>query len=516
MNLKHEKSGGCLTAAAGKEGKMKRLAAILMALVMAAALAGCSGPDGGQTQAPETGAAGGTGETEAGTQEAEVNTEITGTVTVGINSYRNSDFEAVCAAFNERYPNITIEPILFESDSDDATEYLTSQAMAGKALPDIMYDDAGPIPTYIQNGWMYPLTEFVQDDEEFALVPQSVVDRFTYGDNIYALGQTMRSNVLLINTDLVEELNVDLPELDWNWDDFTQFIQACTNSSYSGVEDLSEQYNWIPGAMTEGRSVIGYDPETGTFDLESVQKFVNYYQEISRLGGVEATSLKQNSQSGESDYVRKFGDVSGRDAAFIAGKVASTFTGTWLYASWMQQDLDFNWEMYPVPQCVPGRIPVHIDYCWMTTSVAEENVEAAWTFLRFVTYSKEGNLARLTTYDEDHITADMYNTYYIPCTYDEDVAEKFKSLPYVTEEIIYIYDNQENGYMADPEKTVPGFETVEYQTIGKIAYESISGMYDFTSYMADAEQKANQEIVEYQQLFDEALAKFEQEFAASH
>ena len=63
---------------------------------------------------------------------------------------------------------------------------------------------------------------------------------------------------------------------------------------------------------------------------------------------------------------------------------------------------------------------------------------------------------------------------------------------------------------------MPGFETVEYQTIGKIAYESISGMYDFTSYMADAEQKANREIVEYQQLFDEALAKFEQEFAASH
>ena len=208
--------------------------------------------------------------------------------------------------------------------------------------------------------------------------------------------------------------------------------------------------------MTEGRSVIGYDPETGTFDLESVQKFVNYYQEISRLGGVEATSLKQNSQSGESDYVRKFGDISGRDAAFIAGKVAGTFTGTWRYAYWMQQDLPFNWEMYPIPQSSPGRIPLHIDYCWMTTNVTEDNADAAWEFLRFVTYSKTGNLARLSSYDEDHITSDMYNTYYIPCTTDEDVMEKFESLPYVTETVLYLSDNFSNGYLGDPEKSVPG------------------------------------------------------------
>ena len=39
---------------------------------------------------------------------------------------------------------------------------IENRVAANKAIPDIIFDDAGPLPTYIQNGWMYPLTEFVK------------------------------------------------------------------------------------------------------------------------------------------------------------------------------------------------------------------------------------------------------------------------------------------------------------------------------------------------------------------
>lgn len=445
-----------------------------------------------------------------------VNTEIKGTIRVGINAYRNSDFDAICKAFEKQYPNVKVEPVLFESTTDDATEYLTSVKMAEQTMPDVMFDDAGSLPTYIQNGWMYPLTSFVEGDADYANIPENIADHFTYNDNVYAIGQTLHSNVLMVNEDLVEEMNVDLPEYDWTWDDFTEFIKACTSSSYSGVEDISEQYNWMPGAMTEGRTIVGYDYETNTFDLEAVRTFVNYYTEIAKLNGVEGSSLRLKSTSGTSDYAAKFGDVSGKDAAFVAGKIASTFTGTWLYASWDKKDLDFNWEFYPVPQVVEGRVPIHVDYCWMTTDVAEENLEAAWAFLRYVTYSKEGNLARLTTYDEDHITDNMNNVYYIPVTMDEDVIEKFESLPYVTDAVLYIHENITNGYLNDPEKTVPGFESVEYSIVGKLAFESVTGRDDFSSKMMDAQSKANSELLNYLNVFNDALKKFETEFEQSH
>ncbi len=494
---------------------MKRWVAFLLAGTMAMTiLSGCGGktdPDDKEVKFPVSEEDG-----DKNKDEKKVYPEIKGTVTVGINSFRNSDFEVINEAFKVQYPNVEVKPVLFESSTDDATEWLTSMKMAEKTMPDIIYDDAGPLPTYIQNGWMYPLTSLVEGDEDFAKIPENIADNFTYNGNIYALGQTLHSNALLVNEDLVEEMNVDLPEYDWTWEDFTEFIKACTNASYSGVEDLSETYNWMPGAMTEGRSIVGYDYDTNTFDLEAVRKYVNYYFEIAKLNGVEATSLKQNSSAGTSDYTKKFGDVSGRDAAFIAGKVACTFSGTWSYASWNQRELDFNWEFYPVPQCAAGRIPIHVDYCWMTTDVAEENLEAAWAFLRYVTYSREGNIARLSAYDEDHITSDMNNVYYMPCTTDLDVVAKFESLPYVTEPISYIYENFANGYLGDPEKTVPGFEAVEYPIIGRLAFESVTGRDDFSSKMMDAQTKANAEIANYRNIFNDALAKFETEFAASH
>ncbi len=480
---------------------MKKFLSLIIAVIMIiAAMSGC-----GEAEKKGT-----------GDSKVEVNSSVKGTVTVGINSYRNSDFEAISEAFKLRFPNVEIKPILFETTRDDAVEYLTSQDMAGKTLPDVLFDDAGSLPTYIQNGWMYPLTSFIENDGEFKNVPQNIVNHFSYNGNLYALPQTIHSNVVIVNTDLVDEMNVDLPEYNWNWDDFAKFIKLCTNNTYSGVDDMSGYYNWIPGCMTEGRTISGYNEEAKSFDLDSVRKFVNYYLEIRKLNGVEATSLKQNASAGTSDYVKKFGDISGDAAAFAAGKVACAFVGTWDYAKWDRKNLEFNWDFYPVPQCKEGRVPVHVDYCWMTTDIKEENVEAAWEFIKFVTYSSEGNIARLTTYDEDHITDDMNYTYYIPVTTDAAVIEKFKSLPYVTDQILYIFDNIENGFLNDPEKTVPGIETITWSTIGKLSYESMTERDDFSSKMKDIETKANKEIAEYLETFDTALEKFEKEFAEKH
>lgn len=478
---------------------MKKIISLLMVLTMTVALlAGCGGK--------------GEGSGEGGA----VNKDVKGTVRVGINSYRNSDFEAICEAFKKAYPNVEIEPVLFEANKDDAVEYLTSQSMAGRELPDVLFDDAGSLPTYIQNGWMYPLTEFVKDDADWEKVPQNIKDNFTYNGNVYALPQTLHSNVLIVNEDLVEEMNVDLPEYDWTWDDFTEFIKACTNSTYSGVDDMSKMYNWIPGAMTEGHTVGGYNYDTKSFNLEAVRTYVNYFLSLQKLNGVEVYSLYGTQNGGQSAYTKKFGNISGTNAPFKAGKVASAFGGTWDYATYKNSDLDFSWEMYPIPQTTAGRVPIHTDFCWMTTSIAKENIEAAWSFLRFVTYSKEGNLARLTTYDEDHITDDMNYAYYIPVTTDKEVVEKFESLPYVTDQVLYIYENLENGYINDPEKTVPGIETLVWGDIGVLAFESMTGRDDFSSKMKEAETKANKEMDEYWKLFEEKLEKFEKEFAEAN
>ena len=74
---------------------MKRYVALLLAFVMVlATLTGCGGKDTDKESGKD------------GDTSVEVNTDVKGSITVGINSYRNSDFEAICEAFKKQYPNV--------------------------------------------------------------------------------------------------------------------------------------------------------------------------------------------------------------------------------------------------------------------------------------------------------------------------------------------------------------------------------------------------------------------------
>ena len=443
--------------------------------------------------------------------------EVSGTINVGVNVSRNSDFEILVETFEELYPNVKIKVTTFETSTDDATEYLTSMSSANKPLPDILFDDAGSIPTYITNQWVRPLNDLIGEDPDFDDVPDNIKNHFTYNNRIYALPQTLHFNAMAINLDLVNKLNLDMPEFDWTWDDYADFLKSCTTNEYSGVEIIGTAINWISGSMSENLTTAGYNEATNKFELSGAfSQTLKYITDIRSVHGVEAWSLRGEGGA-NSDYARKFSaltDISDSYAAWKGGYVASRIAGTWNYATVDSDNLKFEWEFYPAPQSVAGRMPLHVDYCWMTNSVSSENIDAAWQFLRFVTYSREGNLVRMTSYDEEHYS-DMNQGFYIPCTTDESVVEKFRELPNVTDGVLYMYDNIANAYFGDPEKTVPGFDFV-YDTVLSTANDAINGKVDFDAKKSELEQKANNQIAKYKADFEKALSDFEAKFDAQN
>ena len=443
--------------------------------------------------------------------------EVSGTINVGVNVTRNSDFETLVETFKELYPNVNVKVTTFETSTDDATQYLTSMSSANKPLPDILFDDAGSIPTYITNQWIRPLNDLIGEDPDFDDVPDNIKNHFTYNNRIYALPQTLHFNAMAINLDLVNKLNLDMPEFDWTWDDYADFLKSCTTNEYSGVEIIGTAINWILGSMSENLTTAGYNEATNKFELSGAfSQTLKYITDIRSVHGVEAWSLRGEGGA-NSDYARKFSaltDISDSYAAWKGGYVASRIAGTWNYATVDSDNLKFEWEFYPAPQSVAGRMPLHVDYCWMTNSVSSENIDAAWQFLRFVTYSREGNLVRMTSYDEEHYS-DMNQGFYIPCTTDESVVEKFRELPNVTDGVLYMYDNIANAYFGDPEKTVPGFDFV-YDTVLSTANDAINGKVDFDAKKSELEQKANNQIAKYKADFEKALSDFEAKFDAQN
>ena len=495
------------------------LSIALAAVLCVGLLAGCKGSGAGtSSKSSSSKAAAGLTVSGAG-QDKNARYDAKGNVTIAINKNRSTDFQALLDQFSSVYKNIDIQVDYFDT-SGGSPEYLSAKASAGK-LPDIVFDDYASLPYYISQGWVYPLSGFVKNDPDFTYVPESVTKSFTYNNRLYALPDTIQFTTIFLNDDIMDALNLDHPDLDWNVNDYAALLKAATNNTYSGTETLFDLDIYLAGVESKNETIYSYNYDTRKFDLNGTWKdTVAFMRKLREYPGLEAWSLRwNNAADGKSNYVAKFGQGNTDDThmAFKMGKTLSdSERGTW--DAWLNE-LTYKWELWPYPQAVgqKGRFPMHVDYSFMTTGVSKENTEAAFQVLRYMTYSTEGNLARLSMFDEANAGKyTLNNEYYIPATNQPDVAAKFKSLPKVTKAIAYMYDNMATSFRADPNKIVPSFDDVTNDVILTSRNEVPDGKADAAAVAAEVQDKANAEISKKWAEFDTARAKAEQEFDAAH
>lgn len=494
---------------------MKRVLAFLMTLVLCLGIfVGCSNdttdPTGGDTK-PTGG--------DTGLDLSDERYQTSGTVVVATNAGRTTDTYTLLENFNKYYPNITIEIEYYETTT---TEYLTAKAATGD-MPDVVMDDADEFYYYVSQGWVYPLTDFVAGDEDFGYVPESITSTYTYLDELYGLPMQVHFNCVFINLDLLEDqLNMDLPELDWTTEDYMQFLKDGTNAQYSGTEILWSVDEFLAGSMGK-YGYYGFDTNTMTFHMaESWVDAVNVMVELRSYPGLEAWSLRNTSADVDSsDYVAKFGngDTSDNHMALKMGKVLSDPRGTW-DVSWLENDCSFEWTLWPWPSDTSedgegASLPMHVD-CSFVLSTAQDP-EAAFEFVRYVTYSVEGNLERISAYevgDTDDYT--LNNRFYIPATNNPAIEERWKALKNVDEAIEFMYDNMKSSYRADLSKIIPGWKQVNDEYLSPRGNEVRDSIADAASVAAELDILATKAIGTYWDSFVESVEKVQEEFNSTH
>lgn len=503
--------------------RLSRIASMLCVVTLSCGLlAGCGGdttgtePDsnkGTDTQSSESESD--TGLNVDGGNDSNANYDAKGKVVVAINKGRSTDFQALLDSFERYYENIELEVDYFSAEGGTA-EYLTAKA-ATNDLPDIVFDDASSLPYFISQGWVYPLDEFVKGDEDFEYVPDSIIESYTFNDHLFALPTTAHFRTIFLNLDLLNAMNLDMPALDWTREDYAELMKKATNNEYSGSETIFDLDVNLTGTTSKNSGYYGYDLTNRKFNLkDSWVDNVQFMRGLREYPGLEAWSLRWNNMTdGSNDYVKKFGQGNTDDLhmAFKMGKTLSdTLSGTW--DAWLYE-LEYNWTLWPYPQGedTKGRLPMHIDHSFMTTAVTEENAEAAFEVLRYLSYGVEGNITRLSMFDEENEGKYVLNNkYYIPCTNHPDVAEKFESLPEVNEALIYMYENIENSFRADPAKIVPDFDQINNDYILQSRNKVTDGLAEAATVAAEVEAKANDAIALKWKAFDEAVEKFFAEF----
>ncbi len=493
---------------------MKKIIAMLLALVMCLGLLSACGGNGGQADTnpgKETDPA-------PGVENSDPRYAVSGKVLVATNAGRTTDTYTLIENFNKYYPNIEVEIEYYETTT---TEYLTAKSATG-SMPDVIMDDADEFYYYVSQGWVHPLTQFVQDDADFAHVPESLVSGYTYLDELYALPMQVHFNTVFINLDLLDALNMDLPELDWTTDDYKEFLKDATTSQYSGTEVLWSVDEFFAGSMGD-HGYYGFDTDTMTFHMsESWVDAVNLMVELRSYPGLEAWTLRNTAPDVEdSDYVAKFGngDTSDNHMAFKMGKVLTDPRGTW-DVNWLTTDCQYNWCLFPWPSDTAengegASLPMHVD-CSFVLSTAK-NPQAAFEFVRYVTYSVEGNLERISAYevgDTDDYT--LNNDYYFPATNHPEVESRWKALESVDEPIAFMYDNMKSSFRADLSKIVPGWTQVNNEYLSPRGNEVRDSIADAASVAAELDIVASKAILTYWEDFETKLTEVQEKFNAAH
>lgn len=497
---------------------MKKRIAILLALVLTVfALVGCSEKpaSGGNKENPKTEDGNKETPNSEGTKEDDTKNnaryEVSGKVVVAFNEGRSTDTYALLNNFNKYYPNIEVELLSYDIPT---SEFLTAQAATG-TMPDVVFDDASTFHYYVSQGWVHPLNDLIGEDEDFSYVPQPILDSYSYGGKLYALPMQAHFNAIFLNLDLVDRLNIDVPELDWSPKDYEELLKKATTTENSGTEILWGIDEVLAGTMKGSASYYGYNAQERKFETsKSWVDAVNLMVDLRAYPGLEAWSLRNSNVDGDSnDYVKKFGQGNLDDIhmAFKMGKILTDPRGTW-DVSWLKE-LPFEWEFIPYPQGddAKGHLPMHVDGSWITSTA--QNVEAAYEFVRYVTFSKEGNLERIGMYetgDTDDYT--LKEVFYIPTTNHPEVAERFKGLETVTPGIAYMYDNMNNSFRADLGKFVPGWDQVNNEYLSPRGNEVRDGISDAASVAAELDDVATKAIQGYWNDFNEQVKQVQEEF----
>lgn len=441
--------------------------------------------------------------TELTGKDKNANYKVKGKVSVAVNTNRPTDYEAMFEAFQAVYKDVDLE-IRYFSDGDKSLNYILKQASINK-LPDVVFDDAASVPTYVAQGLAYPLDNFVKNDPDIKYVSNEILDSYRYGEKLFALPNSIHFSCVMINLDIVKKLNLKMPSLSWTVDDMVAFLKAGTTKEYSGCEQLFGNYTiaaQLCPIYDKTVGLYGYDHKNGKFNLTSMTKGLQLMTDLRKIEGLEAFSLRM---SGIDKYIAKFGNSNTSDTrmALKLGKTLVEFdSGTWEDPN--LGNFKFDNCLWPYPQSEKGRMPIHVDHSMMMKTA--ENPEAAFQLLRFITYSSEGNLARLSMYDKANSGKyTLSSRMYFPVSNHPDIVAKFNTLN-LPEQYKYMYSNISKCYRADPKKYMVDFDDV-IKTAKEEWNKVTDGLADATSTNATMEKKLNAKLAKSLEDFNAKIKK---------
>ncbi len=202
--------------------------------------------------------------------------EITGEeepVTLRFVSWQSNHDEknqAVADAYHELHPNITVE---FEYVGDmNSEDYMTKtdiMLMGGEEMDIVMTPDFAKYSTRAASDSYLPLDPFFEEEGVTADDEYNVLLRVD--GELYGIPTEMKYPLVLINKDILDQAGLEVPDIDWTWDDYADYARKMTYGSGADTVYGSYFHSWgsinLYGVQT-GRTGNSYFYDDGSLALD--------------------------------------------------------------------------------------------------------------------------------------------------------------------------------------------------------------------------------------------------------
>ncbi|MFE5409061.1 ABC transporter substrate-binding protein [Microbacterium sp. NPDC056569] len=265
--------------------KKRAFAAAAIAAGAALVLAGCAG---GSEDAPDT------------APTFNPDEEVTLDLAFWGNDVRAELYNEAIAAFNEEYPNITVNatflafPEFWEKRQTEA---------AGGNLPDVMQFDYSYLRQYSENNLLLDLDPYLGNIIETEPLPQNILDIGVVGGVTTGIPTSTNAWGLFTNPVLLEKAGVDEFE-GGSWEDYTEWMGEVTDGSggefWGGGDFTGRIQNFELQLRSEGSYLFSEDGEPG-FDEERLTEFWESGQDIRDGIGIPQQRVEEVAPKGGFD-----------------------------------------------------------------------------------------------------------------------------------------------------------------------------------------------------------------------
>lgn len=170
--------------------------------------------------------------------------------------------EALIAQFEAAYPNINVEFVAIDQGTWD--QGLTNLASTGN-LPDVFW--VFNVPNAVANEWALDITYYMENDPDAQQLYPAMREASKINGKNYSYPAVQFPHMMFINKTLFEQYNVELPAIDWTWEDYFELADELSHPEEYNFGVSNPLYvDLFPAAYNGNQGKFGWDGEKYNFD----------------------------------------------------------------------------------------------------------------------------------------------------------------------------------------------------------------------------------------------------------